>query len=231
MIATLRHLLGQLGGGIRTVPDAGNNVPGIGMEHVILACDISVSMEAQDWKPSRLHGAKQATQAFVEQRARLCPGDSVALVAFHDVAKVVMPFTCVINKNLIMRKIMEYEVGYGTSIGAALAVSEGLFDMAQNHAYGVIALYTDGDENIKPMALPIARRLKRKGITICTVGIGGTRNAVNENLLRSIASEIDGKPAYQYISDIAEMVRHYREMGANHLVHHGGGERNIVRPS
>ena len=191
-------------------------------EEIVLVNDISDSMNSCDWEPSRLSGAKRASRAFLDSRSKWFPGDRIGIVGFSDEAELVLPLVPAANRVLIAQKIDGMRATGTTSVGAGLRVAEALLLGARSGAGKRIILYSDGDENTDPRALPFAERLKRNGTTIFTIGIGGSPDGVNENLLQQIASVLEGKPAYRFIADADAMVSQYHELGETRLVRWAG---------
>jgi len=61
------------------------------LERQILIGDVSGSMGEEDWKPSRLKAAIEASQAFLDVKYRLHPEDEVGIVGFSEQAKTIHP--------------------------------------------------------------------------------------------------------------------------------------------
>ena len=87
---------------------------------VIVAIDVSGSMEAQDVSPDRLTAAKEAAVQFVHELPETV---QVGVVAFSGRAQLVAPVTA--DRMLVESSIDELEAGGGTAIGeAVLAAAE-----------------------------------------------------------------------------------------------------------
>src|SRR4029453_16605083 len=85
---------------------------------VILAIDVSLSMQATDVAPSRLEVARQAAQDFVAD----LPDDlDVGLITFHDVASVVVAPSR--DREALLAAIDRVDLGDGTAIGEAVMAS------------------------------------------------------------------------------------------------------------
>jgi len=85
---------------------------------VILAVDVSLSMEATDVAPSRLEVARRAARDFVAD----LPDDlNVGLVTFHDVASVAVAPTR--DREALAAAIDGFDLGEGTAIGEAVMAS------------------------------------------------------------------------------------------------------------
>lgn len=76
-----------------------------------------------------------------------------------------------------------------------------------------IILLSDGDQMEPGDPAKVAKMLKKKGVIIDCVGIGGSSNEVNENLLKQIASRgPDGRPRYAFIGDKQKLIRKFKEL-------------------
>src|SRR5262245_55738074 len=85
---------------------------------VILAVDVSLSMEATDVSPSRLEVAREAARDFVAD----LPDDlDVGLVTFHDVASVAVAPSR--DRAALGTAIDRFDLGEGTAIGDAVLAS------------------------------------------------------------------------------------------------------------
>ncbi len=84
----------------------------------ILAIDVSLSMRANDIKPSRLEAAQSAAKAFVQEQ----PADVlVGIVSFAGTASVVQPPTH--NRDDLIAAIDRFELQRHTAIGSGIIVS------------------------------------------------------------------------------------------------------------
>ena len=64
-----------------------------------------------------------------------------------------------------------------------------------------------------PCCFLFLTRLKPSGVEIDCVGIGGTRNDVDEQLLQSIASrDSTGRPRYWYIGDRVQLIQKFEHL-------------------
>lgn len=193
-------------------------------EDVVLVNDISGSMSECDWKPSRLAGAQEAGEMFLKHRAPY-PDDRVAVIGFSQRAEIVQGLTEVSQPHLITHALGRLSARGNTSIGSGLASAEEALKQARPQAVRRIILYTDGRNNEPPDPRPVAEKLKQAGVVIFAVGIGGCPGDVDEALLKKIASEIQGKPAYRFIADKDEMVQLYKDLAETRLVHLGARQQ------
>ncbi len=175
---------------------------------IVMAIDISGSMEAKDFDPNRLEVAKKEAINFISGR----PNDRIGIVAFAAESFTQCPLTTdhatAIN---LLRQLKTGIVEDGTAIGLGLAnaVARLKNDNAKSK---VIILLTDGVNNSGEVSpLSAADMAKALGIRVYTIGIGkngyapfpvqtpfGTQYQqmkveIDENLLRKIADETGGK--------------------------------------
>lgn len=95
-------------------PEARITLPTM-QQTVILAIDVSISMDATDVDPNRITAAQTAARAFVEER----PSDlRVGLVAFGGNALLVQPPTT--SREELLAAIDRFELQRGTATGSAL---------------------------------------------------------------------------------------------------------------
>ena len=75
-----------------------------------------------------------------------------------------------------------------------------------------VILLTDGFHNSGPSPIQIAEKLKEFATVEC-VGIAGTAEDVESDLLKKIASSYpDGKPRYRWIGQQDQLVQHFRKL-------------------
>ncbi len=135
---------------------------------VVVAVDVSLSMEAEDIKPSRMARCKQEVERFVDELA----GDRVALVAFAGEAYLECPLTSDYGAFRIFLDVLDPSLipVPGTDLGAAIETSLKAFDQ-NDRKYRVLVLLTDGEDH-SGRAEKAAEEAARQGVTIYTVGIG-----------------------------------------------------------
>ena len=179
--------------------------------------DTSGSMAWKDCKPSRLEAGKMAVGKFIARRASLSSTDRIALVSFDSEARVVLPFTAISNRTLIHSAVTGLNAKGGTDIANGLRAAAGIFavePMAYFAAHRLkrVLLLTDGCGG-NPLKASMA--LKDAGVLIEVIGIGGDRTAVNENLLRRVATtDANGFTHYWFVSDTGDLIKQYENMAA-----------------
>lgn len=140
---------------------------------VMLALDVSNSMEAEDLGMSRLKLGKRSIERLVDQ----LDGDRIGLVVFAGDAYVQCPITT--DYGAIKLFLDQVATGLvpvqGTAVGRALEVCQESFD-AESPASKMIIVFTDG-ENHEDDAVEIASQIAQSSIEIHTIGMGTVSGA------------------------------------------------------
>ena len=142
---------------------------------IVIAVDLSRSMEAEDFKDARgqrinrLVLAKDTVQKFILQR----PGDRIGLIAFAGRAYVAGPLT--LDHEFLLANLNRLNFGgieEGTAIGSGLIASVNrLRDLPSKSK--IIILLTDGVNNAgKVPPLTAADAAQTLGIKTYTIGVG-----------------------------------------------------------
>ncbi len=143
---------------------------------IVLALDASLSMTAQDEKPSRLEKMKQV----VRQLRALSPNDRFALIAFAGRSYILTPLTSDDGAlDLYLDNLDPSVVGEaGSSMASALRQATTLLTLGNGNGDKAIVLMSDG-EAWEPIGdiLTEAKRAKDAGIQLVTVGFGTTAGA------------------------------------------------------
>lgn len=174
---------------------------------IVLCMDVSGSMLAADFYPTRLEVARQMAAEFVKQR----PIDQIGLVIFSGESFTQFPLST--DHASLLEQIRAIRSGMlidGTVIGEGLATSVERLSSSKSRSK-IIILLTDGNEQppetrlIDPItALEIA---KTKGVKVYTIGMGvpgaasteeqsmlggEKRGFLDEVLLKRIATQTGG---------------------------------------
>ena len=143
---------------------------------IMVALDVSNSMNAQDVAPSRMENAKRAVSMLVDK----LQDDRVGLVVFAGNPYVQLPITSDYpSAKMFLHSVSTGMVPtQGTAIGAAIDLCVSSFapvtgDKAPNRAVIVI---TDG-ENHEDDAVEAAQRAQQNGVLVYTVGMGTSKGA------------------------------------------------------
>jgi Ca-activated chloride channel family protein len=199
---------------------------------IMLTMDISPSMLAEDFKPSRVEAAKDVMTRFVRQNQN----DRMGLVVFSGMAFTQCPMTT--DTAILEEFISQLNVGdvleSGTAIGDAIVTSVARFP-DPNVPSRVIILTTDGESNLGDFDPQTAARIaKRVGVRIYTIGVGSpegmpipdpthpgqymtnyygqvVNTRLDEATLRDVANITDGR--YYRAKDENALAAIYEEIG------------------
>ncbi len=136
---------------------------------IVIALDLSTSMEAPDFSPTRFEAAKKIAMDFIESREN----DRIGIVIFAYDAYLLVPPT--LNHSFLISSIKDLTPGIiadGTAIGMGLATAANALRDSKSPSK-VIILLTDGANNagyIDPVTAGHAA--KTLGMKIYTIGIG-----------------------------------------------------------
>ena len=190
---------------------------------IVIALDLSKSMEARDFNPNRLEKSKELLKEFIDKR----PNDRLSLVVFGGEAytKVPLTFDHSVLKNMISNITTDDITSNNrTAIGMGLGVSLNRLKDS-NSKSKVVILMTDGENNSGEMSpIGAAEVAKELGVKVYTIGIGareipvssffGTsyieNKELDENLLNTIAEKTSGK--YFRASDSKEFQNIFSEI-------------------
>lgn len=154
-----------------------------------LLLDISRSMNAPGYT-NKFAIVRKIVREFIKKRKH----DQMGIVVFADFAYVASPLTY--DKSMLLKILDHLEVGMAgnryTAIYDALFFGGKLF-VHSNAKSKVIILLTDGENNTQTVPLDVSLRLLKKyGIKVYTIGIGG-RGDFNQMELERIANATGGK--------------------------------------
>jgi Ca-activated chloride channel family protein len=164
---------------------------------LMLVCDVSGSMAADDVAPNRMEAAKAAAMDLVARRP---DGVVIGLVAFSDGGVAVQPPTA--DMVAIEAAIGRLEPTRGTSLGAGILAAVDAIDKARaqtpadyysnrspeptrspaplepgSDAATLIVVLSDGENNERPDPVEVAAAVADRGIRIVAVGIGTAEGA------------------------------------------------------
>jgi Ca-activated chloride channel family protein len=151
---------------------------------VMIALDISRSMDVEDVIPNRLKKAKHEIRSLVER----LQGDRVGLVSFAASAQVSCPLTTDLSYLLDTVQMMDpsFALSQGTDIGLALdtafkSVERGAQDNSGseqeqelNKGSQAIILLTDGEDQEDDIA-DIEKKIKVTGTKLYIIGVGSQK--------------------------------------------------------
>ncbi|MGI4875518.1 MAG: vWA domain-containing protein [Janthinobacterium lividum] len=137
---------------------------------IVLALDVSGSMEIEDLQPTRLEAAKRLASSFMKRRT----GDRLGLVAFAGQAYSLVPLTT--DYDLLLTNLSTLRPGLiaddGTALGTAIGVA--INRLRESKAKSkVCLLLSDGENNAGSLDPLLAAQLAHAyGIRLYTIGLG-----------------------------------------------------------
>lgn len=141
---------------------------------IVMALDISGTMLAQDFQPTRLEAAKKVAAEFINDRKN----DKIGLVVFGGESFTQCPLTT--DHRVLLNLLNEVKFGMiedGTAIGLGLANSVNRLKDSKSKSR-VIILLTDGSNNRGQIApLTAAELAASYGIRVYTIGVGSRGNS------------------------------------------------------
>ena len=178
---------------------------------VIVALDVSNSMNATDITPSRLGQAKR----IVEQLMDKMENDKVGLIVFAGKSFVQIPITSdFVSAKMYMSSISTDMVStQGTAIGEAIDMARKSFGIKGEERKGKVGrsiiVVTDG-ENHEDEALEAARRAVKDEIIVNVIGVGSPQGApVPEEGTLSFKKDANGQTVISKLNETmcAEIAR------------------------
>jgi Ca-activated chloride channel family protein len=181
---------------------------------VILAFDVSKSMEAEDILPTRMEAAKEAAKIFVENQPSTI---QIGVVAFSNGGLIVQPPTD--DQADILSTIERLGPQGSTSLGQgifsalnaiageAIAIDPAVFEDSTptvdigHFPSSVILLLTDGENTSSPDPLEISQIAAEAGVRIYPVGIGSQEGAILQIDGFNVSTQLD-ETALQAIADL-----------------------------
>lgn len=167
---------------------------------VLLAIDVSLSMEADDVSPSRIDAARSAALRFVD----LAPEElRIGVVAFAGIALAAQPPTD--DSAAVRAAIERLTLAEGTAVGEGIYTSLDLvaFEELEEDAVHVVVL-SDGETTTGRSEVDAALEAASRGIPVSTVSFGTSDGTIvflgevvpvpaNEGALREVADITGGQ--------------------------------------
>ena len=191
---------------------------------IVLAIDVSLSMQATDIEPDRFRAAKEAAKLFVGELPR---SFNVALVSFAKSATVVVSPTK--SHSQLTAAIDSLQLQESTAIGEAIFASlQAIQSVPADGAAGApparIVLLSDGYTTYGRPNEDAAQAAKTANVPVSTIAFGtqegvvdlnGSRTPVpvDRDSLAAIATSTDGK-FYEAVT-AAELKDVYRDLGSS----------------
>ena len=189
-----------------------------GARAVVIAIDVSPSMDEPDYHPTRLEGAKRSVRRYLDTTVRYEPQALVGVVDFHGEAETVShPLSVDEQHRALRQSLNRLHTGCFTNIGAGLQLADQELALVPTHANPTVILLTDGDSNQGPDPVLVAQRLKARGIQLDVIGIGGSPAEVNEQDLKRIASVTNGQLRYWFIESANGLVERFEALALREI--------------
>lgn len=192
---------------------------------IMMALDISGTMQAEDLRPNRIEAAKSVASEFIVSR----PNDNIGLVVFAAESFTLCPLT--IDHNVLLNLFSGVKYGMlpdGTAIGLGLANAVNTVKEGKSKSK-IVILLTDGSNNQGDIApITAAQIAKTFGIRVYAIGIGSygmvnipvqtpfgiqyqkMKSEFDEGTLKQIADITGGK--YFRATDNAKLREIYQEI-------------------
>nr|WP_314532677.1 VWA domain-containing protein [uncultured Pseudomonas sp.] len=156
---------------------------------LIIAIDLSPSMDANDVQPSRLEAAKHKLHELIERRA----GARNALIAYAGSAHLVLPATDdpALLDTFIQALGTELIAKPGKNVGAVIEQAKRL--LAAEKTPATLLLITDGADTSQLTGL--AKQLDDSGLQVLILAVGSTDGGVIRDANGQPRTDGNGRPA------------------------------------
>lgn len=190
---------------------------------IIIALDISNSMNATDISPSRLEKAKRFISQLINERK----GDQIGLIFFAGSAYLQMPLTSDYAAADLFTKSANTEMAgtQGTAIGEAINLA--MNSVKEDNQRALIIL-SDGEDH-DDEALNKASDAASKGWSIFSIGVGTEQGGfvpVNQQGREEYKTDEDGNPVKSMIN--IELLTSLADKGNGQFYMLSDGENNII---
>ena len=172
-------------------PQIGTKVKPIERKGVdlVIALDISSSMDAEDITPSRIEKAKFEIGKLINE----LNGDRVAIIVFAGTSHLYLPLTSDYEAAMLFLREIDTNMipTQGTNLSAAINTALAAF-VDQKDKYKVMILISDGEDH-EGKAVDLASKAASMGMVINAVGVGSkegglipVNNLQSKNSLQSL---------------------------------------------
>ena len=183
---------------------------------IVIALDISGSMSAKDFKPTRFNAAKEVASKFITQREN----DNIGLVIFAGESLSLMPLTndraALVNA---LKNVSMGDLNDGTAIGDGLVSAINRIVSGKANSKSII-LITDGTNNTGDVAPSTASDIAAlKGIKVYTIGVGNDGKSVYVDPYGFASTTIDTPIDEESLKEIAGKTggKYFRATDSNAL--------------
>jgi Ca-activated chloride channel family protein len=136
---------------------------------IMIALDVSKSMDADDIKPSRLERSKRAVSQLIDN----LQNDRIGIIAFAGDAYLQLPLTTDFSAAKLFLSAINTGIvpKQGTAIGAAINLALESFANTKDELKKALIIITDG-ENHEDDAIGAAKNAYENGVIVHTIGMG-----------------------------------------------------------
>ncbi len=138
--------------------------------NLIIALDISRSMETQDVRPSRLEEARAAAYELINA----LPSDKIGLIVFSGEADLVVPLTYDHDalKEILSNVKRDWIPTGGTNFGMVLEKATQDLQRSAPTGSNALIIFSDGEDTVGEDSKELAKQAKKNNLLVITVGIG-----------------------------------------------------------
>ena len=203
---------------------------------VMLAIDVSLSMQAEDVEPSRIEAAQEAAKAFVNE---LPPSYNLGLVSFAKAANVLVPPTK--DRSAVVAAIDGLTLAEATATGEAVFTSlDAIRSVPADGADGApparVVLLSDGYRTSGRSMEDAAAAASQANVPVSTIAFGTDTGVVDirgdmklvpvDRLsLQQLAEQTDG--FFYEAASVGELKNVYQDMGSS--IGHRVESREVTR--
>ena len=191
---------------------------------VVLAIDVSLSMNAEDVAPNRLEAAQQAARQFADE---LPPSINLGLVTFAGSASVLVPPTT--DRARVKQAVDSIQLGPYTAIGEGVFTALASLDQVPPDPSGDpvpahLVVLSDGETTVGRPNAEAAEAAAEQQVPVSTIAFGTPDGTVliegrqepvpvNEDELRQIAVTTDGD--FYEAETLTELEQVYADIGSS----------------
>lgn len=142
--------------------------------NLLIALDISRSMETQDVEPSRLEEARTAARVLIDS----LPTDKIGLIIFSGESELTIPLTydhLTLQEtiNLVNR---DWESYGGSNLAEVLKLAMQTFERSDANGTNALVILSDGEDTVN-FPTELLDEAREKNLLLIVVGIGTTEGA------------------------------------------------------
>lgn len=180
---------------------------------VLIALDISNSMNAEDVEPSRLDKSKMLIENLVDNFTE----DKVGLVVFAGDAFVQLPITSdYVSAKMFLQNIDPSLIAVqGTNLAEAISLSSRSFTK-QDRVGRAIIVITDGEDH-EGGAVEAAEKAKKEGMRVFVLGVGSTKGTLLPDGHGGYMKDNSGQEVMSALNE--DMCKQVAEAGGGAYIH------------